>query len=165
MTWVIKNEDHYFITVLDSWSLAPITMIKIQNRSYQHATHDHDKLIALVTVTFDQKGTLSWFGITPLSWIIGINSTSTWGCWPCQKRWINQISFGNMDHTCILVSGFITFTCIPIPLILLHPAKSIAYGPFDSFHPWQDIKLSTFHLQYDVKLYHLVLLLMFFPTQ
>jgi len=37
--------------------------------------------------------TLSWFGVMPLSWTIGINSASTWGCWPCQKQWINQIFY------------------------------------------------------------------------
>jgi len=42
-------------------------MIQIQNKLYQHATHDHDKLIALVIITFDQPAHSPDLGITPLS--------------------------------------------------------------------------------------------------
>ena len=90
----------------------------------------------------------------PSSQIIGINSTSTWGCWHCQKKSINQILFVNMDHTHILVSGFIMFMHIPIPLILLHLAKSITYGPFDYLCPQYDIKLFNYVL--DMTLNYLV---------
>jgi len=98
---------------------------------------NHDKLNCFGKDNYLwSHGTLSWFGIMPLSWTIGINSTSTWGCWPCQKQWINQnVSFRKMNQlwcnnhpwVChiICVHHFLWFR-FTLP-------KSIAYGPFDIY--------------------------------
>jgi len=72
-----QNEDHYFIKywIRDHWHWSQCYRF-ITDLISKPNPHDHDKLIALVSTTFDHMAHFPDLGITPLSQIIGINSAS-----------------------------------------------------------------------------------------
>ena len=81
-----QNEDHYFIKywTCDHWHQSQWYKFKTDLISMPH--NDHDQLIALVIITFDQKAHSPDLELHPYHDSLALNSTSTGGCWPC---WVN----------------------------------------------------------------------------
>jgi len=159
MTLVI-NEDQYFVMkYLDLWSLAPITMIKIQTDLIECKTHDQNKWthsgkkIPMIRHTHIPKNldvmSLSW-NMAPIALhrrLLTLPEASIIqlmpGIWTsimhnCVWTWICH------NKTCVHQFLWFHFT----------PPCQAPMGPLTQFCPWHDIKLHHFVLGTNIKLHH-----------